>query len=62
MTITSRKESENVCITISTSLMLENDATEIPTRISTGFPLERKVKEEKNSILLHSQSFQSRDK
>ena len=27
--------------------MLENDATEIPTRISTGFPLERKEKGEK---------------
>ena len=24
--------------------MLENDATEIPTRISTGFPSERKKK------------------
>ena len=27
--------------------MLENDATEIPTRISTGFPLERKKKRKK---------------
>ena len=27
--------------------MLENDATEIPTRISTGFPLQRKEKREK---------------
>ena len=34
--------------------MLENDATEIPTRISTGFPLERKEKGEKNSKFLRS--------
>ena len=42
--------------------MLENDATEIPTRISTGFPLERKEKEAKNSMLLRSQSFRTRVK
>ena len=41
--------------------MLENDATEIPTRISTGFPLERKEKEAKNSMLLRSQSFRTRE-
>ena len=42
--------------------MLENDATEIPTRISTGFPSERKEKEGEKSILLRSQSFRTRVK
>ena len=31
--------------------MLENDATEIPTRISTGFPLERKIKRGKKKYI-----------
>ena len=30
--------------------MLENDATEIPTRISTGFPSERKKKRKMKMI------------
>ena len=36
--------------------MLENDATEIPTRISTGFPLERKGKEEKKIVYYYALS------
>ena len=31
--------------------MLENDATEIPTRISTGLPLQRKEKREKKQYI-----------
>ena len=36
--------------------MLENDATEIPTRISTGFPLERKKKRKKKKVYYYALS------
>ena len=41
--------------------MLENDATEIPTRISTGFPSERKKKNEndRNKFTFYNRHLES---